>query len=127
MSGPGDQPDPAREAGGPPGLPRDASDLPAVIRDIDHHQIKQFMTRIKTAEQQIGEHIIRALQDPDTVAVLTAVVIGPDGTQQIVSAALDPETMSDVQKLLHAAEQQRDDEVPCVGFHCLLKKKDAKA
>ena len=47
-----------------------------------------------------------------------------DGTQQIVSAALDPDLLHEVQKLLRDAEQKREDEIPCVGFHCLLKRKD---
>jgi len=57
-------------------------------------------------------------------AVLTAVVVGSDGTQAVVSAALDPDMLKQVQELLHTAEEDRDEEVPCVGFHCLLKKKD---
>ena len=107
-----------------PGLPHDANDLPAVTNRVDTNQIKQFATQIKSAEQQIGEHILIALQDPETVAVLTAVVVGNDGTQSIVSAALDPQILEEVQRLLHDAENQRDEEIPCVGFHCLLKRKD---
>ena len=91
---------------------------------MDASQIKQFATQIKSAEHQIGEHILTALQDPETVAVLTAVVAGTDGTQSIVSAALDPQILKQVQRLLHDAEVTRDEEVPCVGFHCLLKRKD---
>ena len=105
-------------------LPHDADDMPAVTNQVDGSQLKQFVTRIKSAEHQVGEHIILALQDPDTVAVLTAVVVGSDGTQAVVSAALDPGMLQQVQKLLHTAEEKRDEEVPCVGFHCLLKKKD---
>ncbi len=106
-----------------PGLPHDANDLPAVTNRVDTNQIKQFATQIKSAEHQIGEHILTALQDPETVAVLTAVVAGTDGTQSIVSAALDPRILKEVQRLLRDAENQRDEEIPCVGFHCLLKKK----
>ena len=105
-------------------LPHDADDLPAVTNQVDGGQLKQFVTRIKSAEHQVGEHIIKALQDPDTVAVLTAVVVGTDGTQAVVSAALDPGMLQQVQKLLHTAEKERVEEVPCVGFHCLLKKKN---
>ena len=105
-------------------LPHDADDLPAVTNQVDGRQLKQFVTQIKSAEHQVGEHIITALQDPDTVAVLTAVVVGSDGTQAVVSAALDPDMLQQVQELLHTAEEKRDEEVPCVGFHCLLKKKD---
>ncbi len=107
-----------------PGLPHDANDLPAVTTHVDSNQIKQFVTQIKSAEHQIGEHILTALQDPETVAVLTAVVVGTDGTQSIVSAALEPEILEQVQRLLRDAEDKRDEEVPCIGFHCLLKRKD---
>ncbi len=113
-----------REAVTQTGIPHDANDLPAVTRDVDQGQIRQFVTRIKTAEHQIGEHILTALQDDGTVAVLTAVVAGTDGSQQIVSAALDPNMLNEVQKLLRHAETKRKDETPCVGFHCLLKQKD---
>ena len=105
-------------------LPHDSEDLPAVTSNVDSGQIKQFVTQIKSAEHQMGEHIITALQDPETVAVLTAVVVAQDGSQQIVSAALDPDLLSNVQELLHKAELRRKDEIPCVGFHCLLKRKD---
>ena len=111
-------------SGGGPGLPHDANDLPAVTSRVDGNQIKQFATQIKSAEHQIGEHILTALQDPETVAVLTAVVVGLDGTQSIVSAALEPEILEQVQRLLRDAEDKRDEEVPCIGFHCLLKRKD---
>ncbi len=104
-------------------LPHDSEDLPAVTSNVDSGQIKQFVTQIKSAEHQMGEHIITALQDPDTVAVLTAIVAGPEG-QALVSAALDPDMLEQVQKILHDAEQKRAEEVPCVGFHCLLKRKD---
>ena len=57
-----------------PGLPHDANDLPAVTNRVDASQIKQFATQIKSAEHQIGEHILTSLQDPETVAVVTAVV-----------------------------------------------------
>ncbi len=105
-------------------LAHDDDDLPAVTRTVDRGAIRQLVTQIKTAENQIGEHILTALQDDDIVAVLTAVVAGTDGSQQIVSAALDPDMLTEVQKLLHNAEKKRKDEMPCVGFHCLLKQKD---
>ncbi len=103
-------------------LPHDGNDLPAVTNQ-DSTQLRQFVTHIKTAEHQMGEHIIAALQDPNTVAVLTAVVAGPAG-QALVSAALDPDMLEQVKKILHDAEKKRAEEVPCVGFHCLLKRKD---
>ncbi len=100
------------------------ANLPSIVQHVDRKQIKQFITRIKSAEQQVGEHIVKALQDDETVAVLTTVVVGGDGGQHIVSAALDPGILQQVQHLLRDAQSQRDEEIPCIGFHCLLKRKD---
>ncbi len=108
------------------GLPEGDDNVPAVVQDVDTSQIKQFITQIRSAEHQVGEHIITALQDPDTVAVLTTVVIGPEGGQHIVSAGLDPETLEEVQKMLVKAEEDRHEDIPCVGFHCFLKRKPKK-
>ena len=89
----------------------------------DRAKIAQFVTTIKNAEQQIGEHIIQALQHADTVAVLTTVALGADGQQRVISAALNPQRMQQVQEILRAAEQEREEEEPCLGFHCLVKPK----
>jgi hypothetical protein len=94
-----------------------------ITNEVDKDQIAQFVTTIKNAEQQVGEHIIAALQHADTVAVLTTVVIGPDGSQHVISAALNPKRMQQVQQILSAAEQERELENPCFGFHCLVKPK----
>ena len=103
-------------------LPHDGNDMPAVTNQ-DSGQLRQLVTRIKSYEHQMGEHIMTALQDPNTVAVLTAVLAGPGG-QALVSAALDPDMLEQVQKIIHDAEAKRAEEVPCIGFHCLLKRKD---
>ena len=88
-------------------------------------EIAHFITTIKNAEQQIGEHVIRALQHADTVAVLTTVVVGPGGQQHIVSAALNPSKTAQVNRLLQSATEEREEEEMCVGFHCLIKPKQA--
>ena len=116
-----ESPDPAAQP--VVGLPKGSDNLPAVTQEVDPDQIKHFVTQIKSAEHQVGEHIINALQDPDTVAVLTTVVIGPEGGQHLVSAALDPEMLEEVQTMLLKAEEERDEETPCVGFHCFIKRK----
>lgn len=97
------------------------------VENATEAQISKFVTTIKNAQQQIGEHVIGALQHDDTVAVLTSVVVGPGGQQHIVSAALDPNTMAQVNNLLAAAEKQREEEIQCVGFHCLIKPKNGQA
>ena len=94
-----------------------------VAEKVDQRQLQHFVTTIKTAEQQVGENIIQALQHDGTVAVLTSVVVGPDGQQRVVSAALDPEMLSQVQSLLTKAQEKREEEEPCVGFHCLITPK----
>ena len=91
--------------------------------DQQQKPIAQFVTTIRNPEQQVGQHIIQALQHDDTVAVLTTVALGPDGQQRVISAALNPERMKQVQEILSAAEQERETEEPCVGFHCLIKPK----
>ena len=85
--------------------------------------IAQFITTIRNPEAQVGQHIIQALQHEDTVAVLTTVALGPDGQQRIISAALNPARMQQVQEILQAAESEREPEEPCVGFHCLINPK----
>lgn len=86
-------------------------------------QVARFVSKIKNLEHQIGEHVLAALQHPDTVAVLTTVVVGPSGDQHIVSAALNPQRMSQVNEILEEAQQERVDDEVCFGFHCLLKPK----
>ena len=99
-----------------------ASEAPQA-QNLEPAQMARFVTTIQNAEQQVGEHVIRALQHGDTVAVLTSVVVGPDGRQHIVSAGLDGQTTSQVNALLAGAAMQREDEEMCVGFHCLIKPK----
>lgn len=98
-----------------------------VVEKVDSQQLQHFVTKIRTAEQQVGENIIAALQHDNTVAVLTTVVVGPDGQQRVVSAALDPKLMNQVQQLLTQASDEREEEAPCVGFHCLVKPKSQNA
>lgn len=104
--------------------PSHGNDLPQVIEKVDVGKLKHFVTSVKTAEQQVGEHIIRALQYDGTVAVLTTVVMGQDGQQRVVSAALNPNMMTQVKQVLEKATKERQQEEPCIGFHCLVKPKE---
>ncbi len=96
---------------------------PQVLVNATESEVQRFVSTIKNAEQQVGEHIIQALQHADTVAVITSVVIGPDGQQHIVSAALNPARAAQVNALLQSAVEEREEETLCVGFHCLIKPK----
>ncbi|MCA9297180.1 MAG: hypothetical protein KC983_11700 [Phycisphaerales bacterium] len=104
------------------GLPGDR-ELPNVVQHVDQGQLQHFVSTIKSAEAQVGEHIINALRADNCVAVLTTIVIDSAGRQNIVSAALDPDHMLMVQQALGEAEEQRDQDVPCVGFHCYVRPK----
>ena len=86
-------------------------------------QVARFVSKIKNLDLQIGEHVLAALQHPDTVAVLTTIVIGPSGEQHIVSASLSPQRMSQVNELLEEAQQERVEDEVCYGFHCFIKPK----
>lgn len=93
------------------------------VKNLPEQEMVRFVTAIKDPVQQIGEHIVGALQHDNTVAVLTTVVVGPDGKQHIVSAAINPTQASQINALLAGAAAEREVEEPCIGFHCLLKPK----
>ena len=80
----------------------------------------QFVTNLAPVEQQVGTHVIAALQHAGTVAVLTTVAMGPDGHQRVVSIGLDADKMGDVQRALRDADEANRQRVPCIGFHCYL-------
>ncbi len=94
-----------------------------VVENLNGPQIARFVSQIKNVELQIGEHVVAALKHADTVAVLTTIVVGPDGSQHIISAALNPQRMAQVNELLYEAEQERDEDEVCFGFHCLVNAK----
>lgn len=89
-------------------------------------QVARFVSKIKNLEHQVGEHVVQALQQPDTVAVLTTIVVGPSGDQHIVSASLNPTKMAQINALLQEAVEERVDDEICLGFHCLLHPKRDK-
>lgn len=101
----------------------DLQTAPQVVVNAGVTELKRFVSTITNAEQPVGEHINRALQHPDTVAVITSVLVGPEGQQHLVSAALDPTRAAPVNVLLHSAFEQWEPEEPCVSFHCLLTPK----
>lgn len=101
-------------------------DMPVLASHTDTEQLRHLVTPLRTLEQQVGSHVVHALQTENTVAVVTAVVNTPDG-QRIISAALDPQQMQLVQDLLGEAAQQREERIPCVGFHCFLEPKKKPA
>ena len=62
-------------------------------------EMKTFISDLQPISQQVGSHIISALQQPNTAAVLTSIVPGFP-TDRIVSTPLSPEQMFFIQKVL---------------------------
>ena len=104
----------------------DKAIAPPEQRDPNDSGLPQFVTVLTPMEQQVGVHVINALQHPETVAVLTTVAVGQDGMQRIVSVGLDPEMMAQVQALVVNSREERTTRVPCVGFHCVLEDRQRK-
>lgn len=88
--------------------------------DAEQPGVKHFVTPLMPIEQQVGLHVINALQQPDTVAVLTTVMSGAGGQQHIVSIGLDQESLDQVQALQAEHQEAESSRVPCIGFHCFL-------
>ncbi len=105
----------------------DSNDEPQqqVAQNATSQQVARFVSKIKNLEHQVGEHVVQALQHPETVAVLTTIIIGPSGDQHIVSAALSPAKMAQINALLQDAVEERVDDEICLGFHCLLQLKSS--
>ena len=77
-----------------------------------------FVTPLASVAEQMGRHVIAALGHPNTVAVITTVT-GSQTGQKIVSMALDPEQMNEVNALLAEIEESdTPEQIDCVGFHC---------
>ncbi len=83
-----------------------------------------YVTTLRSIEIQVGEHVIATLQGPDTVAVISAVVVGRKGGQHIVSTPLDQEMLAQVQQMMHATSPERRGRTRCVGFHCHIEDPD---
>ena len=98
----------------PPAAP-DAPDAP------EQAGLPRFVTKLSTIEQQVGRHVITALQHEETVAVLTTTVSGAAGDQHLISVPLTPPMLHHVQALLRsAASGATPERIPCVGFHCYV-------
>jgi hypothetical protein len=102
----------------------DKAIAPPEQRDPTDAGLPQFVTVLTPMEQQVGMHVINALQHPETVAVITTVAMGKDGMQRIVSVGLDPETLQQIEELVVNAREERTKRVPCIGFQCVLEDRE---
>ncbi len=83
-----------------------------------------FATPIIKVTEQVGQHVLTALDQPDTVAVLSTIVPGVQA-DRVVSIPLSSAELSQVQVLLQELvppEPLEEADMPCVGFHCDMKR-----
>ena len=89
---------------------------------------RHHVTSIRTVERQVGDHVMAALEDTDTVAVLTTIV-GGVRTDRIVSLPLNGEQAAAVSELLQAAQAEAEEDAEdedgwregFLGFHAVLR------
>ncbi|MBC8202797.1 MAG: hypothetical protein H8E91_03120 [Planctomycetes bacterium] len=88
--------------------------------------IPTFVTPLQPIGKQIGEHVMTALEDKKTVAVLTTIT-GSSAGQQVISIPLTSEHLQQVQSLIEEIHISTEPErVPCVGFHCFLDNNESQ-
>ena len=80
-----------------------------------------LVTDLSPITQQVGAHVLNALQQDECVAVISTIVAGFP-TDRVVSVPLNSEQMAEVGLILNeiAAEPDGPDDLPCIGFQCRL-------
>jgi hypothetical protein len=88
--------------------------------------IPTFVTPIQPIAKQVGDHVMGALSDEKTVAVLTTIT-GSSAGQQVISIPLTAEHLQQVHILIEDIHVSNEPErIPCVGFHCLLENNESE-
>lgn len=83
--------------------------------------IPSYVTNLTPVTEQVGGHVLKALQSPEVVAVVTTLVPGM-GTDRVVSMPVDAARMGMIQALLAQVHDTKQPDPPkCVGFHCRLE------
>lgn len=96
------------------------SDIPE-NNEPEEDALKTFVTDLRPVTEQVGAHVLNALQDDACVAVVTTIATGFP-TDRVVSVPLNAEQMHEVGIILNevAAEPDGPDDLPCIGFQCRL-------
>ncbi len=88
--------------------------------------VPHLVTPLRPIAQQVGEHVLAALEHEETVAVLTTVTGSKNG-EQVVSIPLTGEHLQQVHGLIKEIHDSDEPErVPCVGFHCFIDEEPSK-
>lgn len=86
-------------------------------------ELQPISTPLTSFTEQVGQHVVTALQQEDTVAVISAIVPGiGHGGDRIVSMPVGPAMMAQIDALLQGAHQipQEEFEEKCIGFQCQI-------
>ena len=84
--------------------------------------LQPLVTELTPITEQVGDHVLKALQEEECVAVLTTLV-GGYPTDRVVSVALNAEQMADVGEILGEVQKESgEEEEVCIGFHCHIPK-----
>jgi len=82
--------------------------------------VPHLVTPLRPIAHQVGEHVLHALNQEETVAVLTTVTNSKNG-QQVVSIPLTSIQVQQVHELIQDIHESNEPErIPCVGFHCYI-------
>ena len=90
--------------------------------------LQPLVTELTPITEQVGNHVLTALQEEECVAVLTTLV-GGYPTDKVVSVALNAEQMANVGEILGEVQKEpedADEEAICIGFHCHIPKENKK-
>ncbi len=88
--------------------------------------VPHFVSQIHTIANQVGEHVLSAMEHEETVAVLTTIT-GSSHGQQVISIPLTAEHVQQVHGFIeeiHTSNEPQD--IPCVGFHCFLDQEESE-
>ncbi|HJO15632.1 MAG TPA: hypothetical protein QF800_01960 [Phycisphaerales bacterium] len=91
---------------------------------------RHHVTNLQSIERQVGEHVLRALDDNSAVAVLTTVAAGVRN-DRVVSLPLSREQVEAIRSILEHAQQEADEadqhnagdgrREGFLGFHTVLE------
>ena len=96
------------------------------IEEVKEEGVPHFVSPLHTIANQVGEHVLTAMEHEETVAVLTTITGSKQG-RQVISIPLTAQHVQQVHGLIEeihiSDEPQR---VPCVGFHCFLDQEESE-
>jgi len=96
------------------------------IEETEEEGVPHFITPLHPIANQVGEHVLSALDHEETVAVLTTVTGSKHG-QQVISVPLTAEQVQKVHGFIEEIHKSDEPErIPCVGFHCVLDREETE-